>query len=234
MKEKILSQYPYRIELHSHTNPGSGCSSLTPAELVRIYAEKGYHGVVITNHLEPDKLLFGKKEAIAMHIRDYEAAKAAAEQYGIAVYLGVELRFKENINDYLIYGVDERLLNVFYDYIPTDVATFRKEVMLPDSVFLQAHPFRSNMVLCDPAFLDGMECLNMHPRHNSAVGLATQYAYEKKLKIKIAGGDCHGMGDQGLAALRTKVLPKDSFEIAEILKSGDYVFEIGGGSLWIP
>lgn len=86
MKKKIFSQFPYRIELHSHTNPGSGCSTLTPAELVRIYAEKGYHGVVITNHLEPDKLLFGKEEAVAMHIRDYEAAKTAAEQYGIGIF----------------------------------------------------------------------------------------------------------------------------------------------------
>ena len=64
MKEKIISQYPYRIELHSHTYPGSGCSTLTPAEMVRIYAEKGYHGVVITNHLEPDKLLFEKKKRL--------------------------------------------------------------------------------------------------------------------------------------------------------------------------
>ena len=54
------------------------------------------------------------------------------------------------------------------------------------------------------------------------------------MNIKIAGGDCHGMGDQGLAALRTRVLPEDSFELAAILKSGDYVFEIGGNSLWLP
>ena len=130
--------------------------------------------------------------------------------------------------------MDEGLLRTFYDYIPTDVVTFRTEVKLDKSVFLQAHPFRNNMVLCDPNLLDGMECMNMHPRHNSAVGLATQYAYEKNLNIKIAGGDCHGMGDQGLAALRTRVLPEDSFELAAILKSGDYVSEIGSDSLWLP
>ena len=79
-----------------------------------------------------------------------------------------------------------------------------------------------------------MECFNLHPRHNSAVGLATQYAYEQNLQIKIAGSDAHRVGDQGMAALRTRVLPKDSFEIAEILKSGDFVFEVGGGSVWIP
>lgn len=234
MKDSILKQYPYRIELHAHTSPCSGCGHVKPEDLVRLYAEKGYHGIVLTNHFEPWKLQFGKEEAVAMHMRDFYAARAAAEAYGMTVYLGAELRFQENINDYLIYGVNEQLLSTFYDYIPTDVATFRKEVALPNSVFLQAHPFRPDMVLCDPELLDGMECLNLHPRHNSAVGLATQYAYEKNLKIKIAGSDFHRVGDQGMAALRTRVLPKDSFQIAEILKSGDFVFEVGGGSLWIP
>lgn len=234
MKNDIFAQYPYRIELHTHTAPCSGCSQIPPDELIHLYAEKGYHGVVITNHLEPGKMNFGKTGAVSLLMKDYEDAKKAGEKYGVAVYLGVELRFQENINDYLIYGVDETLLNAFYDYLPTDVATFRSAVRLPNSVFLQAHPFRSNMVLCDPNLLDGMECLNLHPRHNSAIGPATQYAYEKNLKIKIAGSDCHRPGDQGNAALRTKTLPRDSFEIAKILKSGDYVFEIGSGSLWIP
>lgn len=234
MKEHIFKQYPYRIELHAHTNPASACSHLKPEELVQLYHEKGYDGVVITNHFDPGKLSLGKAEAVAVLLRDYHAAKDAANKCGMKAYLGAELRFQENVNDYLIYGVDEDLLGVFYDYIPTDVETFRKEVTLPNSVFLQAHPFRSGMVLCGAELLDGMECLNLHPRHNSAVGLATQYAYQKDLAIKIAGGDCHDMGDHGLAALRTKILPEDTFQLAQILKTGDYVFEIGGGSIWIP
>lgn len=234
MKDTIFEQYPYRIELHAHTSPCSSCGKVDPEELVHLYREKGYHGVVLTNHFEPGKLEMGKAEAVAMVMRDYETARNAAKNCGMAVYLGLELRFQENFNDYLIYGVNEEMISSFFDYISKDVATFRKEVALPDSVFLQAHPFRPNMELCDPSLLDGIECLNLHPRHNSAVALATQYAYDKDLKIKIAGGDSHRVGDQGLAALRTKVLPKDSFEIARILKSGDYVFDIGGGSLWIP
>ena len=234
VKDHILKQYPYRIELHAHTSPASACSSLKPAELVKLYYEKGYDGVVVTNHFDPGKFALGKAEAVAAVMRDYQAAKETAKKYGMTVYLGAELRFQENMNDYLIYGVDEDLLRIFYDYIPTDVATFRREVVLPNSVFLQAHPFRSGMVLCDAELLDGMECLNLHPRHNSAVGLATQYAYQNALAIKIAGGDCHDMGDHGLTALRCKALPEDSFQLAQILKTGDYVFEIGTGSLWIP
>ena len=138
MKDQIMKNYPYRIELHAHTSPCSGCSHLTPEELVALYGEKGYDGVVLTNHFEPGKLSLGKNEAVAVQMQDYEKAKAAARQYGMQVYLGVELRFSENINDYLIYGVNEALLGTFYDYISTDVRTFRREVALPESVFLQA------------------------------------------------------------------------------------------------
>ena len=42
MKEDIIKQYPYRIELHAHTSPASTCSHVKPEELVQLYHEKGY------------------------------------------------------------------------------------------------------------------------------------------------------------------------------------------------
>ena len=48
MKERIFKQYPYRIELHAHITPASSCSHLKSEELVKLYHEKGYDGVVIT------------------------------------------------------------------------------------------------------------------------------------------------------------------------------------------
>ena len=119
MKERIFKQYPYRIELHAHTTPASSCSHLKSEELVKLYHEKGYDGVVITNHFDPGKLSLGKAEAVAVLQRGYQAAKETAKKYG-------------------------------------------------------------------------------------------------------------------LTALRCKVLPEDSFQLAHSLKTGDYVFEIGGASLWIP
>ena len=47
MKEKIFSQYPCRIELHTHINPRSGCSTVTPVKLVRIYAPKAIAAAVM-------------------------------------------------------------------------------------------------------------------------------------------------------------------------------------------
>ena len=50
LKSKLLKQYKYRIELHAHTSPASGCSEITPKEMVDTYKSLGYDAVTITNH----------------------------------------------------------------------------------------------------------------------------------------------------------------------------------------
>ena len=50
-KEQLKEQYPFRIELHAHTHPVSGCSQVSPEELVNLYADLGYHALVVANHL---------------------------------------------------------------------------------------------------------------------------------------------------------------------------------------
>lgn len=232
--DMLRGMYPYRIELHAHTNPVSGCSEIPPEALVRMYREKGVHGIVITNHMIPSLVQKEKEDAINWYLSDYEKAREAGKELGISVFLGAELRFSENINDYLLYGADTEILKTCYDYLDRTVTDFRKEVSLPESVFLQAHPFRNGMELCPPDLLDGMECLNLHPNHNSRIGMATRYAYHRALPIKTAGTDYHHPDHEALALLRTRQMPRDSFDIASILKSGDYIFELGDHSLWIP
>ena len=52
LKAQLSEEYRYRIELHAHTNPASGCSDVTPQEMVEIYHTLGYDGIVITNHFQ--------------------------------------------------------------------------------------------------------------------------------------------------------------------------------------
>ena len=40
----------YKYEIHLHTNNCSACAISSPEEMVDIAAEKGYSGIVITNH----------------------------------------------------------------------------------------------------------------------------------------------------------------------------------------
>lgn len=245
LKSKLEKEYPYRIELHAHTKPQSSCSDILPEEMVKIYKNLGYDGVVITNHFmgydhySDGEYLKGetKEEKLDYYLEGYRKTKEYGDKLGLSVYLGLEIRFSnENINDYLIYGADEEIVSLCYDNFRGTLAEFRKNTPLPRSVFVQAHPFRSGIEIMNPKLLDGMETFNMHPGHNSAVGIACRYAKENGFKIKTAGSDFHhkNRGHEEMSALRTKVLPKDSFEIADILKSGDYLFEIGGNSLILP
>ena len=230
IRESLSKEYPYRIELHAHSGPASPCGKASPEEAVHLYLDAGFDGIVITNHYS--RAAFGdvsREEIVGAHMSDYERACKAAEGTKLKVYLGVEVRFNENGNDYLIYGVDRTLLERLYDYFDRDLATFRAEVKLPDSVFVQAHPFRDGCVPMEGSLLDGVEVFNMHPNHNPRSALAALYAREHGISLLTAGTDFHHVkpGYIAAVAMRSKVLPEDSFHLAEILKSGDFFFEIG-------
>ena len=227
-KHALLTQYSYKIELHAHSHPASICGHFSPEELVQIYADLGYDAMVLTNHFVRDYLDgLSIEDATAKHLEDYHRARQAAQTCGLRVYLGVEARFTENSNDYLIYGADEPILRKIAQYWELGVEAFRREVPLPRSVFIQAHPFRDGMTQIDPTLLDGLEVYNMHPRQNSRNAVAAVYAREHRLTIRTAASDCHRPGDAGNTAIRTAVLPEDSFALAQILRSGDYLLQIG-------
>jgi hypothetical protein len=57
--------------------------------------------------------------------------------------------------------------------------------------------------------------------------MAAKFA-EEKSKIMTVGTDYHHVGHHGLCATRTSVLPNDTHELIDVLKSDDFVIEIGG------
>ena len=78
------------------------------------------------------------------------------------------------------------------------------------------------------AFLDGIETFNMHPYHNARIGIAAQYAKAHPHLITTCGTDFHHENHQGLGGILTKTLPRDSFELAELLESKDFLFSVAG------
>lgn len=237
IKQQLEDEYKYRIELHAHTNPASKCSEIPPEELIETYTQKGYDAVVITNHFV--SYMFNgltKEAALDKYLSDFERAKFAAENCNIRVLLGAEIRFDENSNDYLIFGVDREVLSKGFDYFDKGLKAFRTEVPLDKSVFVQAHPHRDGMEEVNPALLDGYEIFNMHPGHNSRVAISTCHSKNAGTKIFTVGSDYHhrNRGHEGVSALRTSILPEDSYALAEILKSGNYLFEIGERAIVLP
>ena len=108
--QDYLAQYRYKIELHAHTSPGSGCSELPPREFLSRLRAQGYHAVVITNHFSPGSAFTRTDDPVSTYLADYYEAKQLEQEYDITVLLGAEFRFEENSNDYLVFGVDEAFL----------------------------------------------------------------------------------------------------------------------------
>ena len=94
-------------------------------------------------------------------------------------------------------------------------------------MIIQAHPFRNNGTAADLNFLDGLEIMNMHPGQKSRTALASKYAAENHIPIVTVGTDLHHCEHVGISALRTRILPENEAHLVQILRSGDYIFEIG-------
>ncbi len=217
-----ISDYKYKIELHAHTWPVSGCGDLFPEEMVAAYRAAGVDAVVLTNHFYADKDMDKYMEA-------FYKAKARGEHFGITVILGMEFR-DDTDHDYLVYGIDEEFVRASHKYACGPYNKFYDDMKNDKNVMMYAHPFRDKWRDLGDDRLDGIEVFNLHEGNNSRIGMAARYAQEHDFSDKIVscGTDFHELPFQALVLLRTKTLPQDSFELAEILKSRDYLIDISG------
>ncbi len=151
----------YKYELHCHTGCVSQCGRVQPEEIVKLYKEKGYNGIVVTDHYSP--LTFRPnwcpQKQVDFYLDGYRRMKKAAGE-DFAVLLGMELRHYGTANDYLVYGVeDDFLYSAGNLMVPWEKKAFK---MLHDRGYMifQAHPFRPGIRRCNPELIDGIEVYN--------------------------------------------------------------------------
>ena len=218
----------YKYELHAHTSECDKCAALSGAELVKAYADKGYSGMVITDHYFgiffewfKDELV-GKdhQQIVSRWLKGYYSARNEGEKIGFTVLSGAEARIDGTINDYLIYGLEER---DFFDLPLLNRMKSINDVMdiLPKkSCVVQAHPFRNDMTVCDPSRLFGIEVYNAKNeafRNQMAINFAEHYQ-----KAMTSGSDCHGEDTLGHGGIITESPIYSSAELVNILRSGKY------------
>lgn len=223
---RILEQYPHTTELHCHSFPVSACGDFSAAETVEFYKQAGATSMVITNHLNPHWMDRSPETRAYEYLSDYKIAKQTAGT-DINIILGVEIRFPESYNDYLVYGVEESDIEHFISLIPYGIENFYKEAKTEKNIILQAHPFRKNMELAPLNSIDGIETMNMHPNHHAKPSVAFKYAKENNLLVS-GGSDFHHKGHQALCLMRTEKEMKTSFDVAEVLKSKTAIFDCSG------
>lgn len=217
----------YKIETHLHTTYISHCGWLGAQALIRYYADAGYAGICVTDHYNRVCLEYADIDLTApgsktdAFLLGYYRLKREAEKFGIKIYEGAELRFDGSDNDYLLYGFHHDLLADPEHVISGGLHNFVSEYRADGAIMIQAHPFRKKCTPAPAEYLDGVEVLNLNPRHDSRNDLALAYA-EKHGLIMTAGSDCHRPGDQCKTGIITERLPEDGFEFAALLRSGDY------------
>lgn len=214
----------YLFEMHYHTPQTSYCGNVPPAEALPKYKEAGYDGVVVTDHFYrewfQDKGELPWEEKVELWLKGYRAAKAAAEELdGFTVILGMELRFPDNLNDHLVYGIDEELLKEYPEPYLMTPAEFRAFADKHGLFFAQAHPFRVMCTPRDPAVLHGVEVFNGNGRWDSQDHKAEAFAREHGL-ISLSGSDFHEWEDLCTGGMYLTERPADSKELARLLFAG--------------
>lgn len=217
----------YKIETHLHTKLISQCGWMYPDELAKAYHEGGYAAICVTDHYNRICFeyagidLYGSADKVHAFLEGYRQLKKAAEQYGILVYEGAELRFDQCENDYLLYGFSHKLLADPDSIMKIGIQNFIDLSREDGAILIQAHPFRSSCIPAPAEYVDGIEVCNPSPRHNSSDHMAKAYALRHNL-IQTGGSDCHRPGDQCASGILSDTLPRDSFEFADLLRSGNY------------
>lgn len=200
MSERIL------IEPHAHTKETSACGFVPAADLIRQLAAAGYAGVVITDHfIAAERTDTASREAF---LAGYRAAKAAGDAAGLIVLPGVEIRLRDQKEEFLVYGMEEPDILALPESIGEIRLSDLHELAVPNGWRIyQAHPFRPGHHPAHTAFIDGLEVFNGNPRHDSQNRLAAKFATMHQLHT-IAGSDAHRDGDVGIAGL---YVPRDAF-----------------------
>ncbi len=215
----------YLFEIHCHTKDSSGCASETAETTVKAYSEKGYAGVVITDHLG----IGSKRDNWADHCRHQQAgyrnAKAVAEKYGITVLYGAELTIAPFWgNDFLCLGLEPEWFIDHPELEDMSLNEVIKTVREAGAFVSHAHPFREagyiKSIVLIPREVDGVE-LNAN-RTDFENERAAEYAKAYNLPLT-AGSDNHMAHHQKrLFGMNFHECPKTEKELAELLAQGKY------------
>ena len=219
----------FYYELHSHTDAASLCSHVRPEDYIQFYIDKGYSGMVVTDHFYHGNTAIRRnmpwEDFAAAYEECYLRAKAIGEQYDFDVLFGIE----EGIGDCkeaLIYGLTPQFMYDHPEMRDCDLAHLSRIVREAGGFFVQAHPFRVRDYIARPwerlpvELFDGIEGYNAgNPEVDNLRAVA--YAEEMGLPM-IAGSDAHcaySCPRYGIAVDHRITTPE---ELVQVLRNQEY------------
>lgn len=218
----------YYYELHMHTSDTSRCGRSPAADMVAAYKQKGFTGVVVTDHLmnvqshaEPET---DWNRRVEKQLAGYYAALKAGEKLGLTVYCGWELTYQDNAEDYLTLGLSPQFL---YDHPwleRYDIEKYRDAVHAAGGILVRAHPYRRAWYIKKPyvereGIADAIEVFNGGNSSQEENDMALAYAQKHNMPMT-GGSDAHHVDEtaRGYIALEKKA--ESYAELCEAIRTG--------------
>ena len=216
----------FYIDTHIHTREVSNCSRVFGRDMVHIYKQMGYGGVVVSDHYH-DEFFDGIfpcsmswEEKAEAFIRGYREARDEGEKINFTVLLGMEINFAPYNIDFLVFGIDEAFLINNPRLWSLSLKWFKKLAEANNLLVYQAHPCRPGTTPANPDYIDGVEVYNginkyyYEQKYNDE---AMEYAINNNKKMS-AGSDFHFSNCGGLGGLVLPERPKNSAELAQMMR----------------
>jgi len=214
----------YKYETHIHTAEVSACAVKFAAQQAAVYKERGYAGIIITDHFIngyttcPRDLPWDKK--MRFFIKGYEEAKKMGDKIGLDVFFGWEYSIRGS--DFLTYGLnmDFLLANPNTDLLC--IEDYSRLVRENGGFLAQAHPYRDeyyveNPYPVEPHLVDAVEVYNVMDNSDSNYK-AREFAKENNLPIQ-AGTDDHGRGNLKYSGIILEEKAKSIYDIIDAIKA---------------
>ena len=196
--------------------------------MVAAYKQKGFTGVVVTDHLmnvqshaEPE---IDWNRRVEKQLAGYYAALEAGEKLGLTVYCGWELTYQDNAEDYLTLGLSPQFL---YDHPwleRYDIEKYRDAVHAAGGILVRAHPYRRAWYIKKPyvereGIADAIEVFNGGNSSQEANDMALAYAQKHNMPMT-GGSDAHHVDEtaRGYIALEKKA--ESYAELCEAIRTG--------------
>jgi len=185
----------YLYETHMHTCQASACGVSTGKEHARYYKERGYTGIIVTDHFFGGNTCINRElpweERIDLFWLGYEDALEEGLKIGLDVFFGLEQNYEHD--EFLIYGLEKDWMKAHPEMEHWTRRQQLEEVHRAGGCVIEAHPFRirgyMDRIRVADLFSDGVEVANAGnaPLDDAR---AMRYAKAKNL-LMTAGSDNH-------------------------------------------
>ena len=214
----------FKLETHMHTSESSACATISAKDQVLQYINAGYDGILVTDHFVNGNSAVDRslpwKEQMHHQFAGYRAAKEAAKDLNLKVFLGIEYAYHGT--EFLVIGLGE---DYFVEH--EELKDAKPDEFLPafaeaGAAIIQAHPFREASYISEirlyPNLVDAIEGFN-YSNHDdwNQKAIALALGCDKPIT---AGSDCHHAGGAHAGISLEKNI-ETTQDLISVIKSGE-------------